>query len=82
VSPLHAVPAEVTESTVKVTLMELDAAFKSGENSKAVASARIAWLAAGLRLGIPVLTLERQSGVSRQTIRRINPATGEVLWVR
>jgi hypothetical protein len=79
---LHLVPHDVTEGTVKVTLMELDAAFKSGDNTKLVAPARIAWLAAGLRLGIPVLTLERQSGVSRQTIRRINPQTGEVAWVR
>lgn len=77
---LHLVPDDVTEATVKVTLMELDAAFKSGDNTKLVAPARIAWLAAGIRLGIPTLTLERQSGVSRQTIRRINPKTGEVAW--
>ena len=79
---LHFVPDDVTEGTVKVTLMELDAAFKGGENTKQVAAARIAWLAAGVRLGIPTLTLERQSGVSRQTIRRINPQTGEVAWAR
>ena len=73
-----------TTEQVKNRLMDLAAEFKFGSDrsTREVARERMTWLGHGVALGMSLPSLERFSDVSRGTIRRINPQTGEVAWAR
>lgn len=75
-----------TVSQIKSRLIEAEARFKfvpPGDDLRAIAADRLAACAEALAEGsLSIPTIERLSGLSRQTLHRLNPVTGEVRWER
>ena len=76
---------EDIRASIRVRLTEVEARFKfvpPGDDLRTICADRIDVCFEALAAGLPIPTIERLSGLSRQTLYRMNPATGEIRWVR